>query len=334
MNNPTKNAKVLLRPFRGVEDLPTLVALDTRLKLADDDDGHSKFESLDSAQEWLRTAVSEEYNPYRNLVFAEIDGQVIGKGNAKWSISENGERHYELGDAGVLPQWRRKGIGRLLLKWQESRLREIFLSHEQTRSSSWLVANKRDSAGVQPLYAEAGYAKQSHRHIMTVDLRETIPNIPIPPGFEVRPTEPAEMEHVWNIAQSGFDKPLSYDAYLPMAASANALVDSRYWHVAWSSVTDEVAGGVFSIVFPRGVASDCVRCEAWSDFVVVLEKFRRQGLGKALLAYHLRAARSLGLTEASLAVDDGNPNEAKRLYDELGYKTIASWLTYRKPFSV
>jgi len=184
--------------------------------------------------------------------------------------------------------------------------------------------------GVQPLYSRAGYRKTNHRHIMTRDLAQNIPDLPLPDGFEIRPVTPEHMAMIWNTAQTGFDEPLWFEAYMPMAAAVSAPIDPTLWHVAWHVDSGQVAGGVFSIVFPQGVASGCAGCEAWSDEVVVRSPWRRRGLGKALLAYHLRAMRARGLTEASLAVNDDNPYLAPKLYADLGYHVIASWLEYRK----
>jgi len=88
INNPTLHS-FTLRAFNGEPDLSALIDLDIALKRTDD--GHLKLETLDGARDWLSKAITESYNPYTDLILAEVDGQLVGKGNVRWHVSEKGE---------------------------------------------------------------------------------------------------------------------------------------------------------------------------------------------------------------------------------------------------
>ena len=70
-------------------------------------------------------------NPLHDCLLVEVDGQVIGYTWLTWWSEHNGIKLF-LSLGGLVPEWRRKGIGRALLRWQEQRLRQIAQAQSTT----------------------------------------------------------------------------------------------------------------------------------------------------------------------------------------------------------
>ncbi|NIV28614.1 MAG: GNAT family N-acetyltransferase, partial [Anaerolineae bacterium] len=69
-------------------------------------------------------------DPYRDMLFAEVDGKVVGYSRVWWNQTSDGKRLYS-GFVYLEPEWRHKGIRRAMLRHNERRLREIAAGHPQ-----------------------------------------------------------------------------------------------------------------------------------------------------------------------------------------------------------
>jgi mycothiol synthase len=67
----------------------------------------------------------------------------------------------------------------------------------------------------------------------------------------------------------------------------------------------------------------------WS--VGVLKPYRNQGIAKALMLEGMHWLSRQGLDEVELGVDDENVNQARRLYERLGFKVVHTSVTYERP---
>jgi GNAT superfamily N-acetyltransferase len=67
----------------------------------------------------------------KDVLFAEIEGEVIGYSRVTWWNEENGGRIY-LSMGFLKPNWRRKGIGSVMLLYNEERLSEIAAEEEHS----------------------------------------------------------------------------------------------------------------------------------------------------------------------------------------------------------
>ena len=67
----------------------------------------------------------------------------------------------------------------------------------------------------------------------------------------------------------------------------------------------------------------------WVKDIVVRERERGQGLGKALLQHAFRAYAARGVKQVGLKVDSTNPTGAPQLYERVGFVTdqrLSIWL--------
>ncbi len=115
------------RHFRGESDYPLMSAVVNASADAD------RIERADTPEEIARAYANlTNSDPYRDMIFAEIDGHVAGYGRGWWQEEVDGPLLYGL--VGFLePAWRRKGIGTAMSRWLESRMREVAADHAPDR---------------------------------------------------------------------------------------------------------------------------------------------------------------------------------------------------------
>jgi mycothiol synthase len=118
---------VSFRRFRGPTDYPHMAAVVAASADVD------QVELVTTAEDLANSYVHlTNCDPYQDMVFAEIQGEVIGYSRGWWFEEENGPRLYPFARF-LVPAWRRKGIGRQMLQWMESRLRTIASEHPAER---------------------------------------------------------------------------------------------------------------------------------------------------------------------------------------------------------
>src|SRR5688572_6520874 len=110
---------LLFRHFRGEEDYPKMIAVVQASAEAD------KIERVDTLEDIANTySHLVNSDPYQDMIFAEINNEVVAYSRGFWFQEENGPRIYN--SVGFLaPAWRRKRIGTTMLHWIENRMRTI-----------------------------------------------------------------------------------------------------------------------------------------------------------------------------------------------------------------
>jgi GNAT superfamily N-acetyltransferase len=110
---------LIFRGFQGESDYSKMLALINASKVVD------QIERSDTLEEVVRNYEHlNNCDPYRDMIFAEVNGEPIAYGRVEWNISDDNEW---LGFilAFMHPDWRRKGIGTAMLRYQEDHLRQI-----------------------------------------------------------------------------------------------------------------------------------------------------------------------------------------------------------------
>lgn len=119
----------------------------------------------------------------------------------------------------------------------------------------------------------------------------------------IRELAAEDVEEVSRIEQASFSMPWSPQDFLEMVEA-----DYAYYYVA------ELEGEIAGCCGIRNMAG-----EGEITNVVVAEKFRRRGIGRALMEYMLKEAKLLGMESETLEVRVSN-TPAIRLYESLGFK--------------
>jgi mycothiol synthase len=134
-------------------------------------------------------------DPYTDMLFAEVDGQVIGYQRVFWEALEDGTRLYGLLGY-LLPAWRRKGIGTAMFQHAEARLREIAATHPEPGERYFNYGVRATQVGSIALLESQGYKPTRYWIGMLRDLGEPFPAVPMPAGLEVRPVAEAHFRPI------------------------------------------------------------------------------------------------------------------------------------------
>ena len=106
-----------------------------------DHDGLEEVTTLDQLK--LNYATLVNCDPARDMVLAEVDGELVAYARVFWNDLVDGGRSYE-NFGFVDPAWRRRGIGAALHRRNEARLREIAAEHPDV-APKWLGSEGIDA---------------------------------------------------------------------------------------------------------------------------------------------------------------------------------------------
>ena len=313
------------RKFRGEVDYPAMLAVIEGSKDTDDIERTDTLEDISRNYEHLTNC-----DPLQDVLMAEINGQVIGYNRIFWEKLTDGNRIYTLFGF-LLPAWRRRGIGSAMLHYAERRLREIADSHPKDGLrffQSWAADTE---IGAQRLLASEGYQPVRFSYEMVRNLSESIPEVPMPEGLNLRSVK---SEHFWLIFDAMNEAFRDHWGHRDMTKEEfkqwmkDPTFDPKHWKVAWDG--DQVAGMVLNFI-NLAENEEYNRKRGYTENISVRRPWRRRGLARSLLTQSLRHFKQLGMTEAALGVDTENPNGALRLYESVGFQSVKHYTEYRKP---
>ena len=267
-------------------------------------------------------------DPRADIILAEVDGLVVGYGDAYRSVRA-GRGVYATGGC-VHPEWRRRGIGRAILRHNERRLREIASGHDDPGGrvlGSWI---DDDQGGARELLEAEGYQPVRYGFAMRRPSLDDLPEAPLPEGLEIRAVRPEDHRRIYDADTEAFRdhfeaRERTDEDFVAMFAAP--YLDTSLWRVAWAG--DQVAGSVMTAVWPTENEKLGVR-RAWLDHISVRRPWRRRGLARALIVSALDGVRDRGIDEAMLGVDSENPTGALALYESLGFVVKTRGSTWRK----
>ena len=317
-----------IRRFRGEPDYAPMAALLNACAVVDQGDEVFTVEIL--ANEFAHMT---HCDPYRDMVFVEIDGEMIGYAYVAWRDEDSGTRLY-LNRGCVHPDWRRRGLGRALLRWDERRARAIAAGHAFDGPRLFGVWCADSAAGKAALLRSEGYTVVRRNYAMRRAALDDLPDALLPPGLELRSVRPEHLRPIWDgmveafrdhwgsgpVTEADFERWLN-----------DPMHDTRMWRIAWDAATGQVAGVCINTIFPEENARHN-REEFWVEDLAVRRPWRKRGLGRALLVESMRLLRDgFDMTSAGLGVDADNMSGALRLYEGVGFRPVKSFSTYRKP---
>jgi mycothiol synthase len=316
-----------LRPIRGEEDAPDLVAIHLARKDHDQVDPLSTLESIPSLES-MQTALTHAMakGQQEDWLVAEVDKRVVGYGRiASWPERDGTWVYLALG--WISPSWRGRGIGTAMLHRTEERIRHL-ADRDHPGENVELAANASSTEEeAAALLLHEGYQVAYTLAEMSFEDTGLIRIQAMPGGFEVHKASP---DHTPLIARSVYE---AYEDEYPggrydasgdpedFAAQLNAPEqDPSLWQVAWYG--DEIAGQVLTIV-ERG------RAEIFE--VSVRPHWRRHGLARSLLSQTLQNLASRGIDVIRLHTRTDFQTRAIDLYTSLGFRVLKEFPRYRKP---
>lgn len=320
------------RCFRGEADYAAMSAVIDGSKEAD---GLEWVQSAEDVARTYRHLVNSA--PERDMLFAEVEGQVVGYGRVWWTREDAGTRLYRQ-FVHLLPAWRETGLRRAMLRHNEGRLRQI-AADQPNDGARFLEAWASDTeTHWASLLESEGYGGVRYSFEMVRPDLENIPDLPLPEGLEVRPVEPEHIPLIWAASKEAFRDHWGFseeewDRELAEWQEAPTF-QPHLWQVAWAPANDaggdQVAGAVQNFV-NEAENEEYGRRRGYTEGISVRRPWRRQGVAKALIARSFRLLKELGMEEAALGVDADNPNGALQLYKSMGFQMVKRHTTYRKP---
>ncbi len=313
------------RLYRGAADLPAMIAVYASCAQTDQIDPLSSYErvpTLESLQ--AEYGVSGASLLRQNTLVAEIENAAIGLAALDGWRELDGTRvliHEEL----VVPEWRRQGIERAMLRWAEERARQI--AAEQGGDGAVVLGANATSAEPErrALLVDQGYQYVFSMVEMELTGFDRLPLATVPPGIAVRHPQPAESRPLWDAIQEAYHgrvmvPALTSEDYAAFAADPRREADLEF--VAWDR--ECVAGAVLARMDRgHGVIDECC----------VRPAYRRRGLARALMVQALGALRDRQAAMVRLHARQHNETGAQQLYEQLGFVALKEFGRYRKGFT-
>jgi mycothiol synthase len=315
------------RPFDPARDFPATVEL---IHAVNRHDGIDYFPTTASLE--LEWAPAPTFDPVRDQRLIEERGRIVAIAGVDWR--ERAGKVVHRIEIWTHPEARRRGLGRRLLEWAETRARESIADGSGGPAELPHVlgggTDKSNPVGVR--FAErAGYAPVRYSFEMWRPLDLSIPDAPLPGGLEIRPVRPEDHRAIWDADIEAFKD--HWEAAVRheqdfIQTFGHPDVDTSLWQVAWDG--DEVAGSVMNAIY-RHENEELGRNLGWLDHVSVRRPWRRRGLASGLIARSMAILRDRGMAIAALGVDAENPTGALGVYERLGFRPHRTWVQYRKP---
>lgn len=246
---------------------------------------------------------------------------------------------------GVHPRWRRRGVGRELLRWQLDRADELLAVPVDTTARpaqgawesdvSWRVqlSHPERLTDRSDLAAAAGLTAVRWFHDLGREL--TTPGAPVVPDLAVAAPlqlatyaaeheEPLRLAHNDAFAGHWGSQPRTVEAW------RTQLVRQRNFRPDWTFLALDptqpepdgrpaIAGYATGAAFEQDWEAQGFT-QGWTGLLGVRPAWRGRGIAPALLAEQLRAFAAAGLQKAGLDVDSGNASGALSLYAGMGYE--------------
>jgi len=326
-----ENAPVIsglqFRHFRGESDYPKIAKVLTASEVADHSPRTATADDIANAYQHMSNC-----DPYRDIIFAEVSGEMVGYSRGWWSDESYPERAY-VHNGFLIPEWRRKGIGHTLLLWMEKRLCEIAATHPIDVAKLFQVNVSQFQQGTSIMLERSGYQAVRYYYQMVRPTLDDIRQFQLPDGLELRPATPEHYRLIWKLVDETSQdewghKKLTEQDYQEWLTSPDFQPD--LWQVAWDTTTDQVVGHVLTFIH-HDENKQFNRKRGYTEGIGVARSWRKRGVASALISRSLQAQKTAGMTESALVVDSDNPSGATRLYESCGFQIVKCDTLYRKP---
>ncbi len=268
--------------------------------------------------DWTADELREEWDGLdleRDAWLVRLDGRLAGVAH----LLERREGRF-IGDAYVHPELTGRGVGRLVLDLLEQRARELEADWPDGERIVLQCAHLVGDDRAPRLLASRGFDFVRSGFRMVADVSGDPPPAEWPEGIELRPLDTerdgplvhAAIEEAfadeWGFAARPYDEWRTRTFDRPD-------FDPALVPVAWDAEAGEIAG--VSLNFPKRMGD-----WGWIGSIGVRRRWRRRGLGLALLRDSFRRFRETGETTVALGVDAENPTGAVRLYERAGMRVL------------
>lgn len=231
-----------------------------------------------------------------------------------------------VGNAYTAPAFTGLGIGSFLVDWLERHMTEQipkFDPQMQVVFTNWIASNNE---AARRLLERKGYSQAREFWQMQIVMTEAPENPVWPGGISVRPMVRGQDDRkIYDVYEETFSDHWGhiqhpYEEYARWHYEREKF-DPSLWFLAIDDTTGEIAG------YALNFAEDGF---GWVNTLGVRRRYRRLGLGLALLRHSFAEFYKRGLPEVRLAVDGESLTGATRLYTGAGMKPIMRFARFEK----
>lgn len=275
--------------------------------LAEEERAHGypgKVSADDVRSWWRRTKLDED------SWALEKDGRIVALG---WLENYGGDT---VGGGVVRPGSTGRGLGSSLLDIAERRGGEV-------GGSCFRQIALGTDKDAQALYEGRGYRAVRRHYVMAIDFDSDPPEPELPDDLEL------------GVFRDGEERAFQ-------AAGTEAFANEWGFHALpfdeWWALRKDDDHSLWFVVRDGEEIAAIARCEPMLGggsvgMLAVRERWRRRGLGRALLLHAFREFRRRGWDRASLGVDSENPTDATRLYESVGMRVESEHVTFERQLS-
>jgi len=259
---------------------------------------------------------------------AEWNGEPVGCVNA-YVDKKREEKKGFIRTLGVIPEFRRRGIGRTLVEKAIESIRERGMK----RVDAW---TEKDRVACKSLFLSMGFQLIRVFSHMRREL-EAIPcNIGEHREVRIRAMQ-MNMDDIkllnW-LENETFKE--HFDFRPETVEKTRYIVETRPWcdiaEYFFAYLDRKPVGHVGAVIDTKFIKYKGIR-RGWIMTIGVLKPLRKQEIGTALMLHALKLLKAKGMKEAELGVDDSNPTKAIELYKKVGFNVVKKDLTYLKTIS-
>lgn len=257
------------------------------------------------------------------MFIAELDGKPVGAVNA-YIDRKIKEKMGFLRALGVVPEFRKRGMGRRLAEKAIESLKERGMESVQ----GWTRENK---VACKSLLESMGFNLIRVFSTMRRGLKRIPDNIGEHEELKMR-------EMKMNVDDIKLLNWLSNETFKEhFNFRPDTVEETKFWieekpwcdmlGVFFSYLNDEPVGYVWAGIDSKFIKHKGIK-RGWIMSIGVLKLLRIKGIGTSLMQQGMEFLKSKGMTDVELGVDDSNPTKAIELYKKVGFKVVFKDLTY------
>lgn len=263
-----------------------------------------------------------------SLIGFTADGTPIALAGARVHPSRDERINGYVGGT-VHPQWRRRGIGAVILEWADARTREIIAEIDSDVPTELKLFAEAGNVGLDKLATSHGYTAERWFTSMEREMSDAVPQLAEPAGISV---VPYTSDRVLDMLQARNDAFRDHWGSLPSTEEGWRLfVEGAFFRPDLSRLALDADGTIVAFCLASVNKDDWEALgvtHAYIDLIGVIRSHRGKGLAPLVISRSLDAIAAEHLERAVLDVDTASPTGANTLYENLDFKPTQQEVAY------